>query len=268
MKKTITCLVVSILLVLTMVPVSADVDYTVDDTSRKVYDYAELLTEEQKESLETYAGELSDRYDADFVIVTITENNRNSSQDFADRFFDDNYFGQKDGKKEYAEGDGMVFLIDMQNREFALSTDGVVYDAMGDDEVDDLLDSAGEQMKTENYYGACMAALEESAAAVKGHNTSRMVLSIAVPLVLAGVVTAIVLAVLVSFSKKSKPAVEAGRYMVPDSLHIIHKHEVMTGSHTTVSPIPDSSSSGGGGGGGGSHTSSGGATHGGGSRGF
>lgn len=265
MKKIITCLVAGLLMVLMAIPVLAN-DYIVDDTSQKVYDYAAILTEEQRDSLESYAGELSEKYDADFVIVTINENNRSSSQDFADRFFDDNYFGQKDGKKEYGKGDGMVFLIDMDYRQFSLSTAGLVHKAMGDDEVDDLLDHAAVKMRTEDYYGACMTSLDESADAVKGHLAVRGVISIAAPLGLAAVVSAIVLFVLMSFSKKSKAAVEAGRYIVPNSLHITHEYEVKTGSHTSVSRKPDSSSKGGGGGG--SHVSSGGASHGGGSRSF
>ena len=246
-------------------PVSAN-DYIVDDTSTKVYDYASILTEEQRDSLESYAGKLSETYNADFVIVTIKENNRSSSQDFADRFFDDNYFGQKDGKKEYGEGDGMVFLIDLDYRQISLSTAGSVHKAMGTDEVDDLLDLAAVKMRTEDYYGASMTALDESADAVKGYLAVRGEISIGVPLSLAGVVSAIVLVVLMSFSKKSKPALEAGRYIVPNSLHITHEYEVKTGSHTSVSRKPDSSSNGGGGGG--THVSSGGASHGGGSRSF
>ena len=46
------------------------------DTSRKVYDYAGLLSEDQAESLEAYAEDLSESYEADFVVVTIMENPR------------------------------------------------------------------------------------------------------------------------------------------------------------------------------------------------
>lgn len=265
MKKTITWLTMLLILILTGLPAMA-ADYQVEDTSRKVYDYAGLLTENEYERLEAAATGLSNEYKADFVVVTITENDRVSAQDFADRFFDDNYFGQKDGKREYGKGDGMLFLIDMQNREFALSTSGIVYKAMGQKDVDELLDAVVSPMRGEDYYKACFQALEMSAADLKSYQASRIWIPILAALVFAGVVTAIVLGVLVSFSKKSAPAAEAGRYVVPGSLHIARQNEWMTGSHTAVTPIPKSD--GGSGGGGGSHTSSGGATHGGGSRSF
>ncbi|WP_329957462.1 DUF1294 domain-containing protein [Novisyntrophococcus fermenticellae] len=257
-----------ILLILILAePVSASANYKVTDTSRKVYDYAGLMTEEQGNSLETYADRLSERYGVDFVVVTITENNRVSAQDFADRFFDDNYFGQKSGKREYGKGDGMLFLIDMQNRDIALSTAGLLHRAMGDEEVDQLLDDAVGYMRSESYYEACKSALGNSAGAVDGYISSRNVMSIVVPVILAALLTAVTLGILVSFSKKSKPATEAGRFIVPNSLDIRHQNEIRTGTYTSVTPIPKSTQSGGGGGGG-SHTSSGGASHGGGSRGF
>lgn len=263
-------LVVHIILLILILakPVAASADYKVSDTSRKVYDYAGLMTEEEENSLETYAGQLSAEYGVDFVVVTITENNRVSAQDFADRFFDDNYFGQKSGKREYGKGDGMLFLIDMQNRDIALSTAGLLHRAMGDEEVNHLLDDAVGYMRSESYYEACKSALKNSARSADGYLSSRNVISIVIPAVLAGLLTAVTLGVLVSFSKKSKPATEAGRFIVPDSLNIRYQSEIMTGTYTSVTPIPKSTQSGGGGGGGGSHTSSGGASHGGGSRGF
>lgn len=265
MKNIVSWVSICLMLIFTAMPVLAT-EYQVEDTSRKVYDYAELMSREENEKLEAYARELSEKYSADFIVVTITENNRISSQDFADRFFDDNYFGQTDGGREYGAGDGVVFLIDMQNREYALSTAGLLHKAMGGKEENKLLDAVASPMKSGNYYEACRMALSMSSSDVKSYQNSKIWIPALASFVVASVITAITLGVMVSFSKKSVPASEAGRYMVLDSFRITRKEEWKTGSHTAVTPIPQSSN--GGGSGSGTHTSSGGQSHGGGSRGF
>lgn len=243
-------------------PVQAD-RYQVEDTAQKVYDYAGILDAGEEEALETYADELSQDWEADFVVVTITENTWGSSQEFADRFFDENYFGQEGREKTYGSGDGMVFLIDMENREYALSTAGSLYECMGDREVDRLLDRAGTYMADAEYYEACRAALDEAGRAVKRSHSRGIWLPVGIAFALAAATTAVTLGVMISNSRKAKIATEAGRYAVPGSLEIERKQEYMTGSHTTVTRIQESS-----GGGGGGHRSGGGVRHGGGSRGF
>lgn len=265
MKNIVSWISICLMLIFTAVSVFA-AEYQAEDTSRKVYDYAELMSPEENEKLEAYARELSEKYSADFVVVTITENNRISSQDFADRFFEDNFFGGAEGRREDESGDGMVFLIDMQNREYALSTGGLLHKAMGGKEEEKLLDAVAAPMKSGNYYEACQTALSLCAGDVKSYQNSKIWIPALAAFAAASVITAIVLGVMVSFSRKSAAASEAQRYMLLDSFHITRKEEWKTGSHTAVTPIPKAS--GGGGSGGGSHTSSGGKSHGGGSRGF
>lgn len=265
MKKRITGFAVGILLTALALPVEAGTSQV--DTSRKVYDYAGLLSEDQAESLEVYAEELSESYEADFVVVTIIENDKISSQDYADRFFDDNGFGFGEKEKEYGKGDGMLFLIDMENREYVLSTSGVFYKAMNDSDVEEFLDYVEADMRAGDYYKACRKALEKGSGELDSSHTSEIWFSILGGVLSAVLITGITLAILIHNSKKSKLATEAGRYMVPDSLHITRCHEVMTGSHTAVSSFSEKAGHGSSGGGG-SHKSSGGATHGGGSRRF
>lgn len=255
-----------ILLAALVLPVEAGTNQV--DTSRKVYDYAGLLSEDQAESLEAYAEDLSESYEADFVVVTIMENPRISAQDYADRFFDDNYFGfGRKEEEEYGKGDGMLFLIDMENREYALSTSGVFYKAMNDSDVEEFLDYVEGDMRAGDYYEACRKALEKGSRELESRHALEIWFPILGGILSAALVTGITLAVLIRNSRKSKLATEAGRYMVPDSLHITRCHEVMTGSHTAVSTLPEKSNHGSRGGGG-SHKSSRGATHGGGSRKF
>lgn len=244
------------------VPVMADTG-----PEQKVYDQAALFTEQEAARLQEYASQLTERNDAAFVVVTTNHNDEVSAQEYADRFLLEDYYGQTPGESNYGDVDGMLFLIDMDTRTYVLSTVGSVYDAMGQKEVDDLLDDAYDDMRSENYFAACYGAVEDAADCLQSYRSSKVWFPVLIGLIGAVIITVIVVVVLVTGSRKSKLATEAGAYLLHDTVHITKKNEFMTGSHTTVVPIPKDNG-GGGGGGGGSHTSGGGATMGGGSRGF
>lgn len=76
-----------------------------------VFDEAGLLTQDEIVSLETEANELSEKYNMDIVITTTDDTGGLSSREYADDYFDYNGFGVG------SEYDGILFLIDMDNRE-------------------------------------------------------------------------------------------------------------------------------------------------------
>ncbi|MDD3278970.1 MAG: TPM domain-containing protein [Lachnospiraceae bacterium] len=261
MRKLKSVMLAVCMLVFFSVPVLADTG-----PKQKVYDQASLFTQEESDSLQEYAEKLTKENDAAFVIVTTDQNDEVSAQEYADSFLLEDYYGQTPEDSNYGKADGMLFLIDMDTRNYVLSTVGSVYDAMGQEEVDSLLDDAFDNIKAGNYYDASYQALTDAADCLQSDQAAGVWLPIVIGLVGAILITVIVLLVLTNASKKSKLATEAGAYLLDDSIHITGKQEVMTGSHTTVTPIPKDND--GGGGGGGSHTSGGGATMGGGSRSF
>ena len=74
-----------------------------------VFDEANLLLEDEEESLNLKANNLSDKYNMDIVIVTTNDTMGKSSRDFADDYFDYGGFGVGE---DYS---GILFLIDMDN---------------------------------------------------------------------------------------------------------------------------------------------------------
>lgn len=75
------------------------------DTSFKVYDNAELLTDNQVSVLKRQVDSYIDKYNLDMVLIT-TENNISSPRNYAEMFYDDNDFGIG------INNDGILFLID------------------------------------------------------------------------------------------------------------------------------------------------------------
>lgn len=121
--------------------------------AERVYDYADLLTDEEEEKLREYIAKKEKEYKADFVIMTFVQAVEGSDaqeqygydsadwehnmMDIADSFWDENGYGFN---KSF-EGDGSI-LIDNRyegQRGEWLSTSGKVENALGIYEVDSVL---------------------------------------------------------------------------------------------------------------------------------
>jgi len=112
-----------------------------------VYDYANLL--ENEEELEAEIARIRDAWEIDAVIVTIDDAHGLSAMEYADDFFDYNGFGYNEPM-----GDGVLFLIDMDNREIWISTCGKAIIFFTDDRIDEALDDIIEYMYDMDYDGA------------------------------------------------------------------------------------------------------------------
>lgn len=84
----------------------------------RVFDDADLYTETEIENLEEEANILSDKYNMDIIIVTTEDAEGKTSREYADDYFDYKGFGIGPNL------DGILFLIDTDNREAYISTSG------------------------------------------------------------------------------------------------------------------------------------------------
>lgn len=246
------------------------------DAAEKVYDFAQLLTEDEERALVQEIIEFIDDYNMDMVIVTINQNNKSSSQDYADDFYDYNDFGVGDTY------DGLLFLIDMDNRMLWISTTGramLIYD---DDRIDSILDDTYNEISNQRY-AACATTFIKSAEkyAKKGISQSNQNYEINEKgefvkkkgpfpiwwiLGFSLIASGIFVGVAASKHKLVKVAVQANNYIVPGSLKLTKKNDQFLNRYVSKTYIPPSSSSSGGGSS--SHSSSSGRSHGGGGRSF
>ncbi|MCI8886910.1 MAG: TPM domain-containing protein [Hungatella sp.] len=114
----------------------------------RVYDMAGLFTEEDIEELEQRIEGYRTQWDMDVVIVTTKDAQGRGSTAYADDFYDEGGFGQ--GK----ERDGILFLIDMDNRELTFSTCGRAVRIFTDERIGHMLDGVYEGA-SEGDYRAC-----------------------------------------------------------------------------------------------------------------
>lgn len=248
----------------------------------RVNDLANLLSLDQIENLEEKLATVSETYQMELVIVTTNDAQGKTAEAYADDFYDEHGYGYGDNY------DGALFLIDMQNRKFHISTYGLAANYLDDARVEVLKKAVTPYLSNANYYDACDAFINKvenyfmAGLPANSHlkfeggkkpfrDDYNVPLKLQDYLVCAGVafLGALILAsiarALVSYSYKHP------RHTIPstlpdrNSVNYTEKQDLFVSTHTTRTKIETSNSGGGGGGGGSSmHSSSSGRSHGGG----
>ena len=255
------------------------------EPTERVYDYADMLTDEEEQSLREYIAECEEKIQADIVIVTISESVEYDLQDpdlpeafhakevgntdwstamrdLADNFYDYNNYGYNK-----LHGNGVLLLDNSYEGQKGswLSTCGNVYDYFGDYEIDQALYAVDDYIDESPYraYKNCISyvtrTMEES--------QESMPMTFA-PWILVGLVVALIYAVVNLHQNKAKDTTATNQYVEGKKPKINDTRDQYLRKNVVTRRIETSSSSGGSshrsGGHGGSHRSSSGVSHGGG----
>lgn len=119
----------------------------------RVFDDGSLFTDDEITRLNEEANNLSYNYDMDIIIVTTDDAKGKTAREYADDYFDYNGFGRGDNR------DGILFLIDMDNREAYISTSGMGIKYLTDYRIERIIELVLYELKDEYYYGAAGAFL-------------------------------------------------------------------------------------------------------------
>ena len=124
-----------------------------------VVDQAGLLTSAEIADLESTARALGEKYQMHIVIVTTDQAGGKSSMAYADDFFDYGGYGAGAGR------DGILFLIDLDNRIPWISTSGSGIAYLTDKRIDSIMDDVYNFLNPDvhDYYGAANAFLSSTA---------------------------------------------------------------------------------------------------------
>lgn len=277
MKKISWLLLMMICLLLPVFPASAN-----EDTVR-VFDYADLLTDEEEEALNELCLAKEDALETELYILTTDDAEGKETVDYTDDFGDDHAFGY-----DRAYGNYMILCIDMDNRMVWLSTSGKAEAYFTEARIDALIDALYDDLTAGNYYKTCYSYIQSgekylSEEPVVNKDTTDpnrypetvyrydeepepFYLKWYFRLAISAAVGAIAVAAM-SYRAATHMSADGRTY----SRNIqVHQHSDIFIKRTTYSrrieTNPPSSHSGGGGGG--HHTSSGGHSHGGGGRSF
>ncbi|MCM1117810.1 MAG: TPM domain-containing protein [bacterium] len=248
--------------------------------TERVYDYADMLTDEEEEQLRELIARQEALIGCDLVLMTInqpvegndakeqygyrfTDWERNM-QDIADDFYDINLFGF-----DAPHGDGALILDNSYTGQGGthLSTSGRVFAKFGTDEIDRALDQVDAYIESNPFraYSACINYIADKMGGTTDSESgaSVMLIAVIVPLIVAGIFVGTHLR-----SKEGKKTTTVTTYVAGGKPVMNRQQDDYIRKHVTQRRIQTSSSSGGGSssrGHGGAHRSSGGHSHGGGS---
>ncbi len=237
-------------------------------TASGIYDEANLLSENDEASLLTKLEKYSEKYSADIAIVTTNDAGGLTAQAYADAYAEK--IGQSMSRDEYP---GILFLIDMDNREIYMATQGQAMNYYDDYRINKVLDNCYNYITDGDYKGTCDAFLK-GVRDYMGRSTSKSArmdaFGVLIRLIIAIVIGAVVTVAMV-FRRGGRVTTNSRTYFDASGSHMDAQEDRFMNRTVTRRHIEKPKGGGGGhggSGGGGVHMSSGGGTHGGGGRSF
>lgn len=224
-------------------------------TSR-VVDNADLLTAEQVQELSEIADQLSREYNADIVIVTVDSLGHKSAESFADDYFDDHGYG---AGRNY---NGILLLLSMEYRDWAISTSGDCIRIFNDRQLDEIFDRIQPDLSSGHYFAAFSLFLRlvdvsfEDYASGDKVTFGDIVIRILVSLAIGAAAGGITLGVMRSKMNTARRQPDAADYVANGSFHLYRHQDIFLYSRTSRSRKQQSSGSS-------THRSSSGRSHGG-----
>lgn len=233
--------------------------------AERVYDYAEVLTQQEEEELRSYIASREKKYQIDIVVVTIKEDVEKQGDwetammNLADDFYDENNYGY-----DKVHGDGILLLDNWYEGQEGshVSTCGSVYEKFGYYEIDEVLDAVYERVE-QSPFAAYKAFVQESCRLFSQGNGRGISTG---TIIIIPAVTALVYTVWHLMQKKAQDTATALSFVSNKNMFVNQKQDAFIRKAVTSRRIETGSSSGGKSSGGGGHTSSGGVRHGGGGR--
>ena len=231
----------------------------------RLVDEADLLSNSEEDDLRKKLDNISDEYKCDVVVATVNDLDGKSATAYADDFFD--YSGYGYGNS----ADGILLLISIDDRDWAISTAGDGIYAFTDAGLDYMKGKFKPYLSDNEFYEAfdCFADLCDKfllqAETGKPYDKGNMPLSalewyfIPIAIGIAVVISLIVANTMKASLNSVKPQKSAANYMRQGSMRITNQRENYLYNNVTRVKIESSNS----GGGSSTHTSSSGRSHGG-----
>ncbi len=248
-------------------------EYTVPSSRQKprLLDNADLLTDSEEALLLDQLDTASNKWNCDIAVLTVDDHS-GPIQDYADDYFDYNGFGA-----DFNEN-GILFMLSMYDREWAISTGGRAQYAFTDYGQNYLMEQIGGDLSDGDYYEAlstyvkvCERLLEMDSEGtaldygVKEPKTSSDIFGLILGSLFGGSVVALIPVLKMKSDLKTvKMAANASNYQESGGLKLSRREDRFVRKTLTKTPIPKNTDSRGGHSGGSTlHTSSSGRSHGG-----
>lgn len=241
------CLKRSILFLLSLLIFIISFQVSALAVASPIVDNAGLLSDLEKEELVSSINEFKEDYKIDLAIVTSDGLGGKDAQSFADDFYEENNYGIG---KEYS---GVLLLIDMQERDICISTEGQALNYFDDNRLDSIIEDVSKYLSNEQYldgfkifitdikYYMDLGTVENQQ--LYSENTN--VIKVLIIALIVGIIAATIACLIVVFSYKSPKATSSINYVDRDSIKFNKKKDIFINTYTTRSKIEKNNDNGG-----------------------
>ncbi len=250
MKRKLFSLFLVLCLILTL-PLAA----SALDPIQRFTDRANLVPDSN--DLEYRLSVISQKYQMEVAILTVDTLDGKSAMAYADDYYDSQGYGW--GTKN----SGLLLLIAMDEREWAVSTCGNAIRAVTDNEIDNIISNISGKLSAGAYYDAFDAFLDQIEAeyqAFTDENTldaGDIIFRFVIALVIGAAIAGVALLIMRSKMNTAKQQSGAGSYIIDSTYDLFRCQDIFLYSRTTKTRKAENSS------GSGTHRSSSGRSHGG-----
>ncbi|WP_026908027.1 TPM domain-containing protein [Paucisalibacillus globulus] len=224
-----------------------------DESKQRVYDYANLLTDDEIAKLENLALKHGKEHEMDFIIVTTPDADGKSTKKYVQDFYDDMAFGF-----DKPHGNTVLLGMDMNERYVYIAGFYKGEKYIDDQRIDLIVDKITPNLSNENYYDAFVQYIEtgsEYMGYMPGINPESFLLKTWFHLLLAIGVAGVIVG---SMAYNSGGKVTVNERTYTGNFQVVGRKDTYLTTNVTKRRRPQNNSSGGGGGGG---TTSGGHSH-------
>lgn len=121
-----------------------------------VSDLAGLFSEDEIDRIDAAIQKLKSETGMDYLVVTTDDADGKTAREYADDTYEASGLGTHDNYS------GMLYLIDMDNREIYISAEGDMMRYLTDERVESILDNAYEEVADGNYAESALSVLEDT----------------------------------------------------------------------------------------------------------
>lgn len=256
MKKRLICLLTLLCMLLSALPVFAE-ETTAE---QRVFDYADLISESDEQEMQLWINDMQENWGLDLAYLTTYDTEGKSVQQYGADFYVEHELGLGENY------DGVIFVLDMSQREGQIITCGKAIDIYTDYYIDQMWDNMVGYLSDGEYYWAFFTLYmdmnnyaEEYAAYQKSpdtyvseyqqseayisqnnasHRVSRLLMFGGIAAVFALVVAGIGVGSMRKACKNVRPFTDGRAYLKENGFYLTTSRDTFANTHTSMVPIP------------------------------
>lgn len=209
------------------------------NASEKIYDFAEVLSADEEKQLYKKIDKFVKQSNMDLVIITIKNNNKSDSGQYAHDFYNYNDFGN----------DGVLLLIDLDRKGVYMVKEGAAYDLFPNERMKPILKNVYKNVVESNYYNACNGFITSVSDFIyigldddvfiddEGNVVKNKLTNILIAGSVACVITLIIIMFMINASKNKRIIVTPKNYLNEQSARITTISEMNLGTKIGRAPL-------------------------------